>query len=374
MSQKFYRRAAGSLGPLRAVTSFLQIVNYPRWAARLFSGEMSRQTNAQRALAPAADPLLASLALPCKAEFYPHGFPVSIATNSPAVLEAADKSWGGLRKRFDERPVEIRCLVSRGSSRRCPPSPVVRAQSNLLAGVAGRENFQCCDLEKGFAFAWVTEAVVENTDFFRYHFLEAMTWCLLDTKHLVSIHAACVALDGRGMLLAGNSGVGKSSLAYACARRGWTYTSDDATSLVRRDRGRTALGNPRVFRFRGTAGELFPEFSGFRGRRRGNGKPTIEVSTSMLPAIRTAAEAHVDFIVFLNRRDAVEGSVELRPVFKVEAANLLWPGVWPPELKSVREERAAVERLLDAELFELRYRELDAAVDALESVVRRRFI
>ena len=94
----------------------------------------------------------------------------------------------------------------------------------------------------------------------------------------------------------------------------------------------------------------------------------------MLPAIRTAAEAHVDFIVFLNRRDAVEGSVELRPVFKVEAANLLWPGVWPPELKSVREERAAVERLLDAELFELRYRELDAAVDALESVVRRRFI
>ena len=141
----------------------------------------------------------------------------------------------------------------------------MRAQSNLLAGVAGRENFQCCDLEKGFAFAWVTEAVVENTDFFRYHFLEAMTWCLLDTRHLVSIHAACVALNGRGMLLAGNSGVGKSSLAYACARRGWTYTSDDATSLVRRDRGRTALGNPRVFRFRGTAGSCSrssPVFAG----------------------------------------------------------------------------------------------------------------
>jgi hypothetical protein len=64
--------------------------------------------------------------------------------------------------------------------------------------------------------------------------------------------------------------------------------------------------------------------------------------------------------------------VELRPVSKLEAVNLLWAGVWPPELKSLQEERAAVERLLDAELFELRYRELDAAVDALESVVRRK--
>jgi len=333
---------------------------------------MRRQTIAKVAPGAAVDPLLASLAMPWKAEFYPHGFPVSIASNSPAVLAAADKSWGGAQKRFDERPLEVRCLVSHGSSRRCPLPPVVRAQSNLLTGVAGRENFQCCDLEKGFAFAWVTEAVVKNTEFFRYHFLEAMAWCLLDTRHLVSVHAACVALDGRGVLLAGDSGAGKSSLSYACARRGWTYTSDDGTSLVRRDSGRTALGNPRVFRFRGTAGELFPEFSGLRERRRGNGKPTIEVSTAMLPAIRTAAEAHVDFIMFLNRRDAAERRVELRPVSKLEAVNLLWAGVWPPELKSLQEERAAVERLLDAELFELRYRELDAAVDALESVVRRK--
>jgi hypothetical protein len=40
-------------------------------------------------------------------------------------------------------------------------------------------------------------------------------------------------------------------------------------------------------------------------------------------------------------------------------------------LKSRAEQRAAIERLLDAELVELRYRELDPAVEALTNVVRR---
>jgi hypothetical protein len=369
MSQKFYRRyrTPRAAGPF---TILLQVVNYLRRTPRLFSGEMKRRTIARTSPVEVTDPLCATVGLPSKGEYYPHGFPVSVASNSPAVLAAAERSWAGLHRRYEERPVEVRCLVSPGAGRKCPPPPVVRAQANLLTGVADRENFTCVDLEKGFAFAWVTEAVVENTDYFRYYFLESMAMCLLDTAHLVAVHAACIALDGHGVLLAGDSGAGKSSLAYACARRGWTYTSDDATSLVRRDAGRTVLGNPRLFRFRGTAGELFPEFSGMRESRRGEGKPTIEVSTEVLPAIRTASDAQVDFIVFLNRRDAVKGRVELRPVPRQEALARLYTGPWPPELKSRADQRAAIERLLDAELVELRYRELDAAVGALAQIVR----
>lgn len=352
-------------------TILLRISNYLRRTARLFSGEMRRRIVTHTFPATVADPLGVTVALRSKGEFYPYGFPVSVASNSLAVLAAAERSWAGFRKRFDERPVEVRCLVSSGTSRRCPPAPVVRAQANLLTGVADRENLWCVDLEKGFATAWVTEAVARDTDYLRYHFLESTAGCLLEMVHLVPVHAACVALDGHGVLLAGDSGVGKSSLAYACARRGWTYTADDAPELLRRDAGRTVLGNPRLFRFRGTAGELFPEFSGMRESRRGEGKPTIEVRTEMLPAIQTAEEAQIDFVVFLNRRDAVNRRVELRPVSKQEALTRLFIEVWPPELKSLAEQRATIERLLDAELVELRYRELDSAVDALTNVVRR---
>jgi hypothetical protein len=51
------------------------------------------------------------------------------------------------------------------------------------------------------------------------------------------------------------------------------------------------LGNPRAFRFRETAGQLFPEFSGVKESRRGQGKPTIEVQTQALPASGAVLES-----------------------------------------------------------------------------------
>ncbi len=53
--------------------------------------------------------------------------------------------------------------------------------------------------------------------------------------------------------------MGKSSLAYACACRGWTYVSDDASSLLRSGTERKVIGNSRLFRFRPAAVDLFPE-------------------------------------------------------------------------------------------------------------------
>ncbi len=49
-----------------------------------------------------------------------------------------------------------------------------------------------------------------------------------------TIHASCVAIDGRAVLLAGRSGVGKSDLALRLIDRGATLVSDDYTQLVRR--------------------------------------------------------------------------------------------------------------------------------------------
>jgi hypothetical protein len=197
-----------------------------------------------------------------------------------------------------------------------------------------------------------------------------MIYCLLETRHIASVHAACVALDGHGVLLAGDSGAGKTSLAYACARRGWTYTSDDGGSLVVRGNGRTVIGTPDIFRFRSTAGEIFPEFQGLKDHRRGNGKPTVEVKTSSLPGIRTAFEAHIDYVVFLNRSGQESGSVELLRIPASETLARLYFCPWPAELPCCDKQRAAVERLAAAPAYELRYRELDGAVDRLEQLVR----
>jgi len=46
-----------------------------------------------------------------------------------------------------------------------------------------------------------------------------------------TVHASCVAIGGRGVLLAGRSGAGKSDLALRLIDRGAALVSDDYTEL-----------------------------------------------------------------------------------------------------------------------------------------------
>ncbi len=316
------------------------------------------------------DPLQCSVALPYRGEFYPLGFPARIASNSRAVLKAAGEAWGGTPNRFMELPLEIRCLVSDASPVARASVSSVRAQRNLLTLVMDAANFACCDLLRGFGSIWVTGDVLDDVEYFRYHFLEAVTYSLLDTLHVLTVHAACVCFQGRGVLLAGSPGAGKSSLAYACARRGWTFTSDDSSALIRREGGRAVAGHPRVFRFRGSARELFPEFNGLNEHRRGNGEMGIEVKTEKMPGIRTAPVSNADYIVFLDRHSGTGAAPELVSVPGEATLARLSYDPWPVELPGKRERETALRRLCSAEAFELRYRDLDGAVDLLEQLVR----
>jgi serine kinase of HPr protein (carbohydrate metabolism regulator) len=49
------------------------------------------------------------------------------------------------------------------------------------------------------------------------------------------IHASCVAIDGKAVLLAGRSGTGKSDLALRLIDRGAVLVSDDYTEVRRRE-------------------------------------------------------------------------------------------------------------------------------------------
>ncbi len=54
-------------------------------------------------------------------------------------------------------------------------------------------------------------------------FIEAPSLVLISWLKMPYIHAAAVAYDGRGIVLTGQSGSGKSALAYACIKLGFDY-------------------------------------------------------------------------------------------------------------------------------------------------------
>lgn len=338
-------------------------------AANVFSGghDGSLPDDRPTREVTAADPLRATLPLPYQHVLFPFGFPVQVKSNDGTLIRLAERSWGRFQQRFRAAPLEVRFLVFDVPARRRPPVPVFRAQSNLLTLVADARNFASCDLAGGFGFACLTKGTVRNHDYVRYHFLESMVYCLLDSQHLVALHAACVVKNGYGFLFVGDSGAGKSTLAYACMRRGWTYVSDDASSLVRRRAGRTVVGNPNSFRFRPSASALFPELQGQVKSR--NGKPTVEISTDRMPQGKFASEATVDYIVFLNRCHDDVLEPQLTPIRKEDALRrLCGENNWPPELASQQERIEAIERLIKAQTFQLTYEALDPAIDLLEKI------
>lgn len=294
---------------------------------------------------------------------HPLGFPVRVTSNSKAVLDAAEQSWGCFRPMFQNSPLEIELGVKKNGEfdKPLPPEPVHSLNGNLLTNSADEHNFFVADLVKGRAIGWVTETTAAAPLYLRYSFLEAAALSMISTLRAVAVHGACVLVRGCGMLLCGDSGAGKSTLAYAGARSGWTYVSDDASYALFDTEERVVVGNYHKIRFRPSAAELFPEIGGRPITPRAIGKPSIEVRVSEWPQIFTAPAAPVNQIIFLNRRSAQQELISLS-----SSSVLPWfmqNVIAIPGSRTLQE--AAISRLLECGVYELRYRDLSWAVQRI---------
>jgi hypothetical protein len=315
---------------------------------------------------PNNDPFRCKIPLPYRAVFYPLGFAVEVITNEEAVLAIVDDLWGNLRQLQKNPLLQIRIVVSEGGSDGCPPAPVMRAQRNLLTLIADAHNHAVCDLTHGLSLIWLNYASLHHPKFLCYHFIETAACSIIAPAHATGLHAACVSRYGHGLLLTGDSGAGKSSLAYACARAGWTYTSDDGSWLLRNGDQPLVVGDCRQVRFRPAAKELFPELQDRDLTPRVQGKPSIEVPTSELGLI-TAEQAIVRSIVFLNRQPSAVA--ELIPVPRETAfqhfENFL------ANVGEVRQSHIEIlQRISTIDVYELQYRDLQPAIDRLDQLAR----
>jgi hypothetical protein len=128
---------------------------------------------------------------------------------------------------------------------------------------------------------------------------------------------------------------------------------------------RIVVGNPNMFRFRDSAVHLFPELQGESIAKRTTGKPTIEFPSARIPEINTADSCSIDYIVFLNRREPEPPG--LTPFPRDIALQWFEQGITADELREAR--LAAIHSLLNVEILELRYSNLDCAVRELEKLV-----
>jgi len=312
------------------------------------------------------DPVLSAFELPLCRTFYPLGYPLVLETNSHDVIQAAEEGWGAFERMFNQDTVRVCLGVAESDSDSPLPAPVIRAREHLMSIVVDPENFMLCDFAQGFAFGWVTRSTAADHPFLRYQFLTGGGATLTQQRAFAPLHGALVVRNETGVMLCGDSFAGKSTLAYACARAGWTYVCDDGAFLVRDRDDRYLIGDPHSIRFRTDAPELFPELAEYCPTVRPNGKIAIEVLTREL-RISTAPGGSVDHVVFLDRGHSGPPSVRTFAADHVRENWLQYTVLGTADVRAAQQR--CHERLLRAGLWRMQYSDLDLAVARLERLV-----
>jgi len=300
--------------------------------------------------------------LPLGRVYYPYGFGLRLTSNSSEVLDAAEENWGMYSAEYDDPSLTVQVLVQPGGD--LSPQPVHSSQDHLYSLVASRENYAVIDFDALFAYACVTEQTVANHAWFRWFYLDAMAGIMLAQRHMTPMHAACVERNGVGVLLCGPSGMGKSTLAYACARAGWTFVADDASMLPQNHAGCAVTGKPHQARLREDAPRLFPELEGYETRSRPTGKLSIEIPMATLPGIRTAVRSEAGRMVFLDRGN----SAKLGRMGVEHALQQMMQYSRDYRVATQSRHEMALRRLLRTPPYHLRYERLQDALEALEGL------
>jgi hypothetical protein len=211
-----------------------------------------------------------------EAWFRPMGFQLRIVSNSRAVIEAAEASFGlfGPAVPSGAPDLEFR-LHGHEIDDGAPGDPILRIEEPLVYQTTGRDSVLVADRERGLAYGYFSRTTLEDPAFFRWHFLDLVLFFMLEWRGFLGIHGAAICKNGRAVLLRGPSGQGKSTLTYAGARARFQALAEDVVWID--SNNDLWWGIPSSFHLLPDAKELFPELRSHRALVQLNGERKIPV-------------------------------------------------------------------------------------------------
>lgn len=268
------------------------------------------------------------------------GIPVRFETGVPAVMAAVDDAFGAWRGAPADgawpvgETVRVRIRLIDGAEDEHLPLRH-RVQGDRLWMRAG-ESRGMADAARRQAAARVTPGLLRDREHFRAGVLEALTLWMVTALDRQPLHAAALERDGRVLLLAGSSGVGKSTLVYAASRAGLRVLTEDCAFLQSGPTPRV-WGMPAAVHLLPDAVRWFPELAGTAPILRANGKTKIAIDLRAAGCAAPARPVERVGICLLRRGPlpalemlpphAVEGGLtaQLEPGFDRFAATICDP-------------------------------------------------
>jgi len=227
-----------------------------------------------------------------------------IHTNSESIIAIANECFPPLRS-----PLPVSCLRFRlwvdpkGSSRRPWPIPYFRGLGNLVFGGFDSESSVMVDLTGRRIIGRFSPALANDRDYWKRVIFPRLITAIGPAIGVTELHCACVAHKGYGLVLFGPPGAGKSTLALALARQGFSLLSEDWTYFSHQDSEVTCWGLPTGVKLLPDAVRHFPELSRFELKVTLNGEVAYQTQPERDFGISLARFCQPKWLVFLERGD-----------------------------------------------------------------------
>ncbi len=171
-------------------------------------------------------------------------------SNSRELLRLVDSAYAGLpRHRLATVMPDFRIKLlltpeRKGRSSRQPPRVSMLQGAGLVGCATDSSNFVAISPGERAALVAVSPEMLRFRYHTRYELIEFAVFTLAArAQRLVSLHAACVGQGGRGILLMGASGAGKSTAALHGLLSGFDFLSEDSVFVTPKTLQATGVAN-----------------------------------------------------------------------------------------------------------------------------------
>jgi hypothetical protein len=177
-------------------------------------------------------------------------------SNSEELLALVDAAYAGLpghlfsstakifRIKLMLTPKPARAAVRRAARPIEPPPIYMLHGAGFFGSATPTSTFVVLCPERRTGLVSVSPEMLGFPYHIRYELIEFAVFTLASrAQRLVPLHAACVGLGGRGILLMGPSGSGKSTVALQCLLEGFDFLSEDSAFVASNSMRATGVAN-----------------------------------------------------------------------------------------------------------------------------------
>jgi hypothetical protein len=240
------------------------------------------------------------LTLPFRTEFSLAGTRCLLSTNSHDILRHS-VPWRAVpgppeAHSFQMELIEDPSLASRNSA-----STHFRGLGHLVFVMLAPGSFLSFDLLRRHIMGALSPVAARDSSFWNVQLLPIAIGLLGTSMGVAPLHCACLDRNGNGLLLAGNSGTGKSTLTAALAKRHFAVVSDDWTYVSSRPGKQVAHGLFAPIKLLPDTIRYFPELRRLIPKKTLNGELAHEIDPAKLFHSSVRASSQPKWLLFLER-------------------------------------------------------------------------